>query len=327
MDVTIILSKGSIVLRAKDDTYLAVRSYLSGHEANAKAKYEMQADERATHERKLLNSISSAVSILKSNLSRYRISDTLNESTDAFTLTFDVSDRTDSSRRKDVQRLVEEYIYKRVVAEWWMVNYPDSASPYIVSADTILNDLKKSLSLLPPYESIGGTKYKCLTRRDYRVVLIYKEELLNEIHSELLKLSRIRSDENGLADANLQTNEIYDESLLTRYINRYVGRTCERISAYLYELSNTVDNDMVDRQPVYEFKLVMPDNWDGRLFEQLAEEIHSYIVNSCVYEWLKVYIPQAASTYMMDSQLSYDNIKHVVTTRKRGTLYKPLQPF
>lgn len=327
MEVEVTLSKGAIVLRAKDDTYLAVRSYLVGHEANAQAKYEMQADERITHERKLLNSIGGAVTALKAELGRIRIGDTLSDASDTFTLTFDLSDRFDPMKRNDLERICEEYIYRKVVADWWMVNYPDAAQQYFALATQSAEGLKKCLSLQLPYESVGGVKYKCLTRRGYRVVLVYKEELMNEIHTEMLKLSRMRRSESGVADLELQTNEVEDEGLMTRHVNRHVGRVCSRINAYLYEVSYTVDNDMMERTPVYEFKLVMPEGWDGRLFEQLAEEIHAYLVNACLYEWLKTAIPDMASVYRMEAETAYDNIKHVVSVRRKGAIHKPLQPF
>lgn len=327
MDVTINLSKGDIVLRAKDDTYLSVRSYLVGHEANAQSKYEMQADERATHERKLLNSIGAAVSELKAELSKYRIHDTLSKERDSFELTFEMSDRMDMSRKPDIGRLVEEYLYRKVVAEWWMVNYPDASASYLTMCGKALEDLKKCFSLSAPYEATGGVKYKCLTRRGYRVVLLYKEELVNEIHSEMLKLSRMRKDERGVADLDLQTDEMSDEGLISRYVSRSIGRVCSRVNAYLYGLSNTVDNDMADRQPVYEFKLLMPEGWDGRLFEELAEEMHAYVVNASLYEWLKTAIPDVASVYGAQADEAYQRMKHVVTVRKPDAIYKPLQPF
>ncbi len=326
MDIEVKLSKGKIILRAKDDTYLAVRTYLASHDSNANSKYEMQADERNTHERKLLNSVGSSLSKLKSELNRYRISDTLTEEKDSFELTFEMSDRIDLSKAKDVERLVEEYLYRSVVADWWLVNYPEAAASYQLSADSVLADLNKCFTLMLPFDGIDGVRYKCLCKRDYRIVLLYKEELLNEIHTELLKLSRSRSNEKGIPDLNLETSELKDESLLTRYINRHVGRICSRVNAYLYELSNSVDNDRMDRLPVYEFKLIFPRNWDDRLFEQLAEEMHAYVVNASITEWLKSYLPDTASVYGSQADSAWDNMKHIVSVRRNG-VRKPIQPF
>ena len=326
MDVRINLSKGKIVLRAKDDTYLAVRSFLSSHNSNANSKYEMQADERETHERKLLNSIGTSLSKLKSELSRYRMSDTLTDGYDSFEITLELSDRTDLTKVKDVERMVEEYLYRSIVADWWQTNYPDLSASYLSNVSVALDGIRRLLSLSKPYDAISLPRFKCICSCGYRNVLLYKEELLNEIHTEMLKLSRAKTNERGVADINLQTDELYDESLLTRYINRHIGRVCSRINAYLYELSNDFDDDHMERVPVYKFKLVMPDKWDDRLFEQLAEEMHAYVVNASITEWLKSYLPDMASVYGSQAESAWDNIKHIVSVR-RGGLRKPLQPF
>lgn len=325
MDVRINLSKGKIVLRAKDDTYLAVRSYLSSHDSNANSKYEMQADERETHERKLLNSIRTSLSKLKSELPRYRMSDTLTDGYDSFEISFELSDRTDLTRVKDIERMVEEYLYRSIVADWWQTNYPEFSASYLSNVSVSLDGIRRLLSLSNPNDE-NLIRYKCIYSCGYRNVLLYKESLLNEIHTELLKLSRSRTNETGIPDIHLQTNELEDESLLVRYINRHIGRICSRINVYLYELISGFDNELSGEAYVYKFKLVMPDKWDCRLFEQLGEEMHSYVVNAAITEWLKSYLPDMASVYGSQADSAWDNIKHIVSVR-RGGLNKPLQPF
>lgn len=327
MEVELKFSKGKIILRAKDETYLSAKSVLSDKERTDEQRYNMQAGDNKVHERKLVASLGMALSELKSAFDRMTIMDTMTDKRDSFIVTMDLSDRFRIERTNDLQRMVEEYLYRRIVADWWQTNYPEMAPSYVTNASMSLDGIKRLLSLSKPFDLIKGIKYKCFCREHYRVVLLYKEELMNEIHTEMLKLSRRRANERGVADMNLQTNEIEDESLITRYINRHVGRACGRIGAYLYELSNTVDNDTMDRQPVYEFKLVMPCGWDSRLFEQLAEEMHAYVVNASLFEWLKTEIPEVASVYGSQADAAYDNIKHVVTVRKPGAISKPLQPF
>lgn len=327
MEVELKFSKGKIILRAKDETYLSAKSILSDKDKTDEQKYNMQAGDNKVHERKLLSSLGMALSEFKSAFDRFTITDTMSDRKDSFLVTMDLSDRFRYERKNDLQRLVEEYLYRRIVADWWQTNYPDMAPSYISNVSLSLDGIKRLISLSKPFDTVNGIKYKCLVRRNYRVVLLYKEEIMNEIHTEMLKLSRSRKNERGVADIDLQTSEMEDESLITRYVNRHIGRICSRINAYLYELSNTVDNDQMDRQPVYEFKLVMPEGWDGRLFEQLAEEMHSYVVNASLFEWLKTGIPEAASVYGTQADAAYDNMKHIVTVRKASSIYKPLQPF
>lgn len=327
MDVEIKFSKGRIILRAKDETYLSAKSILSDKERTDEQRYNMQAGDNKVHERKLMSSLGTALSELKSAFEGYRIKDDMTDRKDGFTLCFSLSDRFMLERENDLQRMVEEYLYRRIVADWWQTNYPDMSSPYIANASVSLESIRKIISLSNPYDSLKGNKFKCFCMRNYRVVHLFKEEMVNEIHMEMLKLSRTRKNERGVPDLDLQTDEIRSEHLITRYINRHVGRVCSRINAYLYDLTNTVDNDSLDRTPVYEFKLVMPEGWDGRLFEQLAEEMHSYIVNASLFELLKTHLTDMASIYGTQADVAYGNIKHVITVRKPGFVFKPLQPF
>lgn len=326
MDVEVKLKKSVIVLRAKDDTYLSARTALAANDVNRDGRYEMQADECAVHERKLLASLGIAVSDLKSRLTKFRMKDTLTDKKDSFTLEFEVSDRFRTDALKDLQRLTEEYLYRKIVSDWWQANYPDMSAQYVTDASGAFDGVARLLAINLPYDMVGGIRYKCMCRDGYRLVLLMKEEMMNEIHTELLKLSRSRTNDKGMPDFNLQTSELEDDILLTRYVNRHIGRISGRLNAYLYGLSNTVDNDMMVRRPVYEFKLVFPPNWDDSLFEQLAEEMHSYVVNASVTEWLKSYLPEMASIYGTQADSAWSNIKHIVSVRRYG-IHKPLQPF
>lgn len=326
MDVELKFSKGKIILRAKDETYLSTKSVLSDKDRTDEQRYNMQAGDNKVHERKLLSSLGMALSELKSTFDKVSISDTMTDRRDSFVITMALSDRFKLDRSTDLQRMIEEYLYRRIVADWWQTNYPEFAASYLSNVSVALDGIRRLLSLSKPYDAISLSRFKCICSCGYRNVLLYKEELLNEIHTEMLKLSRAKTNERGVADINLQTDELYDESLLTRYINRHIGRVCGRINAYLYELSNDFDDDHMERVPVYKFKLVMPDKWDDRLFEQLAEEMHAYVVNASITEWLKSYLPDMASVYGSQAESAWDNIKHIVSVRKGG-LRKPLQPF
>ena len=327
MDISVKLSRGSIVLRAKDDTYLSARTFLSTHESNAVSKYEMQADERATHERKLLASIPSALSELKLVLPKYRVKDTLDGNNDEFDVTFEVSERFDSGKVEDVKRLTEEYIYKKITSEWWKSNYPDASASYVLACSEAADNLQRCFVLQDPDDSTNGLKYKCYSQKCFYTILLYKEALMNEIHMEMLKFSRMNTNQKGLPNINFQTDEVYDEGLLIKLVDKHIGRINSRVSAYLYKSDGELKDESNNGVPAYGFNLIMPIFWDKRLFEELAEEMCSYVVNSVLYEWLKTVMPEKSAIYMNEADQSYNNIKHIVTIRKRGVLRKPIQPF
>lgn len=138
------LSRGDIVLQVKDETYLSARSALAVEVSNQEGRYEMQADERATHERKLLQSISNAVSGLKSELNEYLISGDVDSTKDEISFTINIYDAFRSERLNSVKALFSNYVAKRVIAEWWRANYPSYSAQYDELALQALAELKRA---------------------------------------------------------------------------------------------------------------------------------------------------------------------------------------
>lgn len=315
MSVSVNISKGRLVLRAKDDTYLSVRTYLSGHESNLTSKYEMQADERDTHERKLLNSIESAVSTLKSELYRFNVSSSEMED-DVFSLTYNVSSRFDTNKEKELARLTEDYLYKKIVYDWWNTNYPDSARLYQDECVITLSNLKKCLSLM--YAPSSTEKYTYESEKGKHTININKEEIRNSFHNEMLKISRTMVGEDGLPDFNLQTNETEGYELINSYIQHGILRCSEILTAYLYA--------MVDGEQIM-YALDMPCTWRAMMLPQLCDECFNYILTTALYEYLIVVYPQSATVYKEKAEMCRRNVKHAITARDQRFIHKPLQPF
>ena len=138
------ISKGKIILQAKDETYLSARSALAVEVSNQDARYEMQADERATHERKLLQSVSNAVYGLKSELNEYLVSGDVDEELDDISFTINIYDAFRDERLNSVAELFSNYVSKRVISEWWTANYPSYSAHYEKLTLQALIELKRA---------------------------------------------------------------------------------------------------------------------------------------------------------------------------------------
>lgn len=138
------ISRGDIVLQAKDETYLSARSALAVEVSNQEGRYEMQADERATHERKLLQSVSDAVYGLKSELNEYLISGDVDDANDEISISLNMYDAFRDERTATIRAMFSNYITKRVVSEWWKANYPSFSEQYDALTLQALNELKKA---------------------------------------------------------------------------------------------------------------------------------------------------------------------------------------
>lgn len=142
--ISFVISKGDIILRAKDETYLSARSALAVEVSNQEGRYEMQADERVTHERKLMQSLNDAVYGLKSELNEYIVDGDVIENTDEISFSIKVNDSFRDERVSNVRELFARYVANRIISEWWKANYPSYAAQYDEQTLDALNKLKRS---------------------------------------------------------------------------------------------------------------------------------------------------------------------------------------
>lgn len=142
--ISFVISKGDIILRAKDETYLSARSALAVEVSNQEGRYEMQADERVTHERKLMQSLNDAVYGLKSELNEYIVEGDISGESDDINFSIKVNDSFREERVSNVKELFAKYVANRVISEWWKANYPSYATQYDEQSIDALSKLKKS---------------------------------------------------------------------------------------------------------------------------------------------------------------------------------------
>jgi hypothetical protein len=334
--LTIELSRGSLVLKAKDETYLAVRTHLVAHEANKMSHYEMQADERDTHERKLLGGIASSVARFKAALHRYTVEDTLSEDKDAFEVTLNVSDRFHAEREADIKRLMEQFIYRTMVAEWWEANYPDLAKGYAEGAQECMASLKLLLSLC--YPAVTHERNTLLKmRNDRRAFLVlstlYVDELMDDIHSEILSVSLARRSDKGVPDIDIQTDEVHGTEQLRRTMDRHARRLNARFEAYLTdrkieEEKELPEDGVIDEETErIQYALEMPISWKNKLYQNLTDEIQTYIVEKTVADYLLPYDAKLAEVHSQTGDDASDEIKMILTSRMPGMSRRPIQPF
>lgn len=138
------ISRGDIVLQVKDETYLSAHSALAVEVSNQEGRYEMQADERETHERKLLQSVSNAVYGLKSELNEYLVEGDVDNNKDEISFKVNMHDSFNEKKKNTVKALFSNYISKRVIAEWWKANYPSFSTQYDELTLQALAELKRS---------------------------------------------------------------------------------------------------------------------------------------------------------------------------------------
>lgn len=242
-----------------------------------------------------------------------------------------LNDRTNIGLAKDVLKLCEDYIRNRIAYEWMKIKASDHSDNFLTLSEESVRLIKEKLYYKNvPVDDVMQPRYCCTPARSicmsgrvgYRV-LLYKDVMVGDIDQELFNMYKRRKD----AASTLMGNDIELHRQMTVYINKHTKRLCERLSAYLINLSCkcTSDNSL-DRVPQYVYLLGMPVNWNSANAEQLAEEMHTYVVNASLYDYLKTNYPDEALIFGGASDAAWDNVKHVVTARVGG-VKKPIQPF
>lgn len=242
-----------------------------------------------------------------------------------------LNDRTNMALSKDVLSLCEDYIRNRIAYEWMKIKAADYSDNFLNLSEESVRLLKEKLyyknvpvdNIMRPRYSCTAVRSICMTGRFGYRVLLYKDVILGDIDQELFNMYKRRKD----GASTLMGSDIELHQQMTVYINKHTKRLCERLSAYLINLSCKCTSDnILDRVPQYVYLLGMPSNWNGANAEQLAEEMHTYVVNASLYDYLKTSYPDEALIFGGASDAAWDNVKHAVTARVGG-IKKPIQPF
>lgn len=242
-----------------------------------------------------------------------------------------LNDRTNTSLSQDVLNLCEDYIRNRIAFEWMKIKALSHAENFLNLSEESIRLVKEKLYyknipvddvMLPRYSCTRSNSI-CMTGKVVYKVFLFKDIILGDIDQELFNMYKRRKD----SASTLMGNDIEIHRQMTVYINKHTKRLSERLSAYLINLSckSTSDNTL-ERVPKYVYLLGMPYNWNSANAEQLAEEMHTYVVNASLYDFLKTSYPDESLIFGGTSDAAWDNVKHAVSVRVGG-LKKPIQPF
>lgn len=242
-----------------------------------------------------------------------------------------LNDRTNTSLSKDVSALCEDFTRNRIAYEWMKIKYSAYAENFLNLSEESIRLIKEKLYYRNvPVDDVVQPRYSCvqsgsicMSGKVVYLITLFKEVLLGDIDQELFNLYKLRKEGASV----LMGNDIEVHRQMTVYINKHTKRLCERLSAYLINLSCTKASDnTLDRVSKYDYLLGMPNNWDCAYSEQLAEEMHTYVANASLYDFLKTSYPNESLIFKGASDSAWDKVKHAVSVRVGG-IKKPIQPF
>lgn len=156
-----------------------------------------------------------------------------------------------------------------------------------------------------------------------RTAFLYVNEILHDIDAELLKFSKLIAVD-GTPNEELQTDETdSNRPLMLRRVAYHVGQLGGTMQAYVMNVEKKVSDNVHHSVEEYEFKLSFPENWNSSAFLRLPMEMHSYVVNGCIADFLKSSMPNESSVYQSVADASLWNVKHCITSRRPESLRQP----
>lgn len=161
-----------------------------------------------------------------------------------------------------------------------------------------------------------------------KTVYLYMNEILHDIDAELLKFSKLIAEDGAIPNQELQTDEtMNNRPLMLRRVTRYVNELYGVMQAYILHDDKDVSSNAFKEGVEHEINLVFPDNWQSRTFGRLPREMHDYVVNSCIADFLKSAYPRESGQYKESASENYWNVKHCVTSRVPESIKKPQTMF
>ena len=114
----------------------------------------------------------------------------------------------------------------------------------------------------------------------------------------------------------------YDGQRLARLADKYLQRCRSKLQAYIV-YTDLYQSDNSNWQAFdYKYVLKFPPDWQPVMLQQLADELHSYTVNSVLADFYKVSLPHDSSLYAMEADDCGLEIKHIITSRIHSPLHK-----
>lgn len=163
-----------------------------------------------------------------------------------------------------------------------------------------------------------------------RHIYIRKDQVFFDIDSQLAIISSTRKNPDGSEDNTLANATTTYEQQFLRWIDKHIGTAKGVMSAFVLEKFKNAKLNSISQNDEVDIELLMPQYYDDTTFDQLVESVHSYIVNSVLFEFMTLTLtskdPVTIDKQAMAAEALHD-IKKYVNAAKPGFIRKIQHPF
>lgn len=177
-----------------------------------------------------------------------------------------------------------------------------------------------------PYDPQFGVK----NPKHERHIFIRRDQYICDIDSQLQIVAMARRSKDGVEDDRMTSATTQFQPMFLRWIDTHIGQAKVKMQSFVLEkFKDTTMNSIVDNEEV-DIELLMPDWWDGTVFEQLKNAVHDYIVNAVLHEYFMLTLTSKDPVTIDKLNCAKDNlsdIRKLSNSAKPGVIRKPFKPF
>lgn len=177
-----------------------------------------------------------------------------------------------------------------------------------------------------PYDPQYGIK----NPKHERHIYIRREQYMYDIEAQIQMVAMSRRDANGVEDDRLTNATKNFEAMFYRWAETYIGKAKSAMATKVLEKHKTANINSIKDNAEIDIELLMPDWWDGTVFDQLNNAVHDYIVNSILYEFFTLVLTSKDTVTIDKAEMARTARADIVKYSefaKPGRIRKPLKPF
>lgn len=161
-------------------------------------------------------------------------------------------------------------------------------------------------------------------------IYVLKSTLLSRIDAQTGLVARVRKDKDGLANNDLRTDGKDYRFLINDWIDTYLKKAKARMAAYVVNPSSDSQMDYSKGWEEAVIDLSFPWYWNETTFENLANAINEYIINSVLFEFYSLTLSPSdplVQGKQIQADDAYNSIKHYCLTSIPHAIKKTPYPY
>jgi len=163
-----------------------------------------------------------------------------------------------------------------------------------------------------------------------RHIFIGRDDLFFDINSQVQMVAEARPKQDGSIDNTLVEGVEKFRSMFYRWIDTYIGKAKTIMSAFVLEKFREIAINSIKDVDEVDITMLMPEWYDDTTWQQLCNEVHSYVVNATLFEYFKLKLTSKDPVTVDKNEammFGESEIRKLCNANKAGTIHKKFKPF